>query len=301
MRVCKNCGEVNDNQTQFCINCGQDVFIERQDATCPSCKESVPLEAVFCPNCGQKLLNVETISQDQDVVSLQPLGDVQEDWKSGAVSVKEALSQLYDDNNQMVLDTRETFNCPNCMSELPLSSAFCTVCGTPVSSVIEHKVVKRKICSHCGTPNSLTTPYCSYCFASLADCQMQDFQLAFEEHFFDDGVVKRAVYQSEESKKLAVCSNCGALNDTQQDFCIRCGLKLVVEDQKHYCPVCGADNPYDSSFCSVCNYAFDGVTPGQVEGRWKCECGTINQKESKFCTHCGQPVPKTNKKRGKKK
>ncbi|MBQ2724006.1 MAG: zinc ribbon domain-containing protein [Clostridia bacterium] len=295
MRVCKNCGEVNDSQTQFCINCGHSEFLERNDAVCPNCKEGVSLEAIFCPNCGHKLLNVETIKDTNEVVPVN-----QDDWKKSAVSVKDALSQFYDNNQQMVLDTRETFNCPNCFKEIPVATAYCPSCGTPVSSVVEHKVVKRKVCIHCGTPNPLTVPYCSYCFASLADCQTQDFQLTFEEHFFDDGVVRRAVYQSEESKKLVVCANCGTLNDTQQDFCIKCGLKLVVEDQKHYCPVCGADNPYDASFCSTCNYSFEGVAPSRVEGRWKCDCGAINSKDAKYCERCGNKAPQTNKKRGKK-
>ena len=282
MRVCKNCGEINENNANVCINCGQRDFAEAVDAVCPSCHARINSNAHFCTACGAKL----TVDYDSNGVELPAVKN--DEWASGAVMIKDSLMELYDERNERIVDAKETFDCPNCHSELPISTAFCTKCGTPVASAIEHKVVRRKICVQCSKPNLLTSPYCSYCFSSLADAPEQEFQLAFEQTMLSGSPIKQAVYQSGESKKLLACSNCGTLNDLDKDFCVKCGLKLVIEEPKNYCPVCGAENPFDSTFCSTCQYSFTGTTPENQQGVWKCDCGTANEAECNFCTNCGK-------------
>lgn len=325
MKLCNKCGEINDNEVNVCIKCGARTFTDVPDAVCTVCGKKVRTESQFCSNCGASMVSFAKIKAEaespdgkasvaydvvcpsckahlragtttcdfcgqpipvESLIQQEPAKDGS--WDSDAVSLKQSLSELYDRKNERIIDTRETVFCPNCHSELAITTAFCPHCGTAVTQAVDHKVVIRKICSQCGTPNALTTPYCSYCFSSLADTEEQEFQLSFEDVLLSKGTVKRAVYQSNQSKKLLVCGNCGTLNNTDAEFCVKCGLKLAIEEPKNYCPACGAENDSDAVFCTICQFSFDGATPTAVEGRWLCECGQVNEKGDSYCYHCGK-------------
>ncbi|MEG1706046.1 MAG: zinc ribbon domain-containing protein [Clostridia bacterium] len=304
MKVCKNCGEYNDKNAEFCVNCGYKEFAVEADIICPACKTVNGSRFSHCTNCGATLPNVVTLAPSVQTVSNTAVSEKviessssQSDDKQ---SIKRAIEKLYENKIDEVAD-KETIKCPYCNTELQVNSVYCYKCGKPVYKQNEHKVVKRKICPHCGTPNLVDTPYCSYCFASLSEAETEDFQVDFIETVNDGkNIIRQAIMQSVGSPKVKVCNNCGSLNSLDEHFCVKCGLKLDIEIKHKYCFVCGKQNPLDAVFCEKCQYAFQGVTPDQAKGVWKCSCGQINDKESVFCVKCGQKISNNPVKGGNK-
>lgn len=49
---------------------------------------------------------------------------------------------------------------------------------------------------------------------------------------------------------MKTCDICGSLNLKENNYCIHCGNKLIVE---HFCPFCGESNPDESNYCIKCN------------------------------------------------
>ncbi|MCM1043421.1 MAG: zinc ribbon domain-containing protein [Corallococcus sp.] len=271
MKICKNCGEINQSDAEYCCNCGKASFDLSDELTCPQCGASNGKGYTHCINCGAPLEeNVGT--DDADTLA--------------AVDLRNELQQSYADSQMEA--AKEHTTCPNCGAEIGLNSIYCYKCGTPVSRLQEHRVVRRKVCPHCGTPNLPANPYCSYCFTELANARSDDYQLIHETKQLGKGVVKQAFLQNADGK-LKICNGCGALNRLEEHFCVNCGLKLDMEVQVRYCVNCGAENDADAQFCTKCQWSFDGVSPDSVDGVWNCpNCHHINDKNSDFCTHCGE-------------
>ncbi|MBM4446719.1 MAG: zinc ribbon domain-containing protein [Chloroflexi bacterium] len=55
-------------------------------------------------------------------------------------------------------------------------------------------------------------------------------------------------------EQMVRCSNCGMENPAGQQFCGKCGAKLVteVQQQKIKCPKCGFQNLAGQQFCGSC-------------------------------------------------
>ena len=89
MKKCLGCGEINDNETMFCVNCGNSEFEEIASVTCPNCKAEVRAGAEFCTECGSRLpgVTVEEARRGQDAES-------------------------------------ETFDCPHCNNAIPVTSVY---------------------------------------------------------------------------------------------------------------------------------------------------------------------------------
>ena len=273
MKICKNCGEINLNDSEYCCNCGKNSFVFSEEVTCPVCGAANDKSYTHCTNCGSALSN-------HDV--LPAIGNVTPEEVS---SVRAELQTVYEQS--LNVHAKEQLVCPNCGSSVNINSIYCDKCGTPVYRLNDHRVVKRKICPHCGRPNLPTSPYCSYCFASLADSVSEDFQLIHESKQVGNAVVQQAYLQSQEGKSK-ICNNCGTLNKPDEDFCVNCGLKLVMEPIKLYCPNCGMENQPDSLFCTRCQWSFEGQSPDSVGDLWTCgQCNRLNDKDSQFCFHCG--------------
>ncbi len=49
---CNFCGEANDPDDKFCINCGRDLTSKPQVKACPNCGEKIKAKAQFCGKCG---------------------------------------------------------------------------------------------------------------------------------------------------------------------------------------------------------------------------------------------------------
>lgn len=263
MKTCKNCGEINASDTAFCVNCGSSNFVMQEETVCPHCGAVNDSSSTHCTNCGNDLGASKSVAENN---APQPVG-----VSSGSSDV-------------VVI---ETSKCPNCGTEIALTSMFCYKCGTNVSAVHEHKVVQRKICPHCGRPNPQESHYCTFCYCSLADAKTENLQVVHDHSVLEEGAV-RQVFLESMSGKTIVCTNCGALNKPNEAFCVNCGLKLVVEEPKKYCPECGAENAIDAKHCTTCNFAFEQSQPEDLD-KWTCKhCGCDNEQDSVYCSTCGR-------------
>ena len=285
MKVCKNCGEINTNDNEFCCNCGKQAFVYQEETRCQICGAVNDKSFVYCLNCGNVLRTAKTdVSQLAPNVQ-SPQQPRQEDgYTPVPVTLKEQTANIY--GNMSTATPAETAQCPSCGTIAPIHSIYCQKCGEPVYRLHEHRVVKRKVCSHCGRPNSLEAQFCSYCFCSLANCDTTDMQVVHGNQTVGDEMVKQAFLEDSHGKKK-ICANCGALNALDELFCVNCGLKLDIEEQKKYCPNCGAENPIANTFCTRCQWSFEGAAPGSVDN-WVCpRCHTTNEARNSFCTSCG--------------
>ena len=53
MTFCHNCGQKNDDNSNFCINCGTKLI--KESIKCPKCGKINELDSNFCENCGTNL------------------------------------------------------------------------------------------------------------------------------------------------------------------------------------------------------------------------------------------------------
>ena len=270
MKICKNCGEVNQLNVDYCCNCGKGSFELTEELVCPNCGKGNDATFTHCINCGT-LLNTQRALQAQ--------------------SVKSEIEAIY--STQVAeISLKETSVCPNCGQEVSVNSVFCTSCGAPTHQMHDHRLVKRKICPNCEQPNLPTASLCSMCFSSLKDAELQDFQLVYENTQAGNLSVKTAFLENPFGR-YKICNNCGSMNKFMEDFCHKCGLKLNVEEQVRYCVNCGMENQPDAHFCVKCQWSFDGETVESKQGIWACKkCNHLNQANSTFCTNCGSKKSK---------
>lgn len=273
MKVCKNCGEINTNDSLFCCNCGQSNFIIQEEVACPHCGALNDKSYSHCINCGN------LISDSPAVTSRDGEG-----YTPFPVNLKE-MNDLVDTGLSSV--PSEMARCPHCGALVPITAIFCQKCGVSVANLHAHRVVQRKVCPHCGSFNKLESNLCSFCFNSLLNADTEDLQVTHDSQNLGELVVRQVYLEGVSGKKL-ICPNCGTLNQPKEPFCVNCGLKLDVEEPKKYCPNCGAENPIDSAFCSKCRWSFEGDAPDKIE-KWTCPfCDHVNDKEDLFCPNCGQ-------------
>ncbi len=267
MKVCKNCGEVNVNDSAYCCNCGQSNFITREETVCPSCGAINDNTYSHCTNCGAALVSSA------------------EGYTPVAVNLKDELSKGYATGAMSI--PSEMARCPHCGALVPITAIFCDKCGVSVANLHSHRVVERKICPHCGRFNKLEADLCTYCFGSLINAETEQLQVTHEAHNLGELTVRQAYLEGVKGKNV-ICPNCGTLNPDDEAFCVNCGLKLEIEEVKRYCPNCGAENAADSAFCFKCRYSFEGEAPDTQE-KWTCpNCEHSNEKDDLFCTNCGQ-------------
>ena len=285
MKICKNCGEINSNENEFCSHCGRQTFVYQEETRCPICGAVNDKSFVYCLNCGNVLRTAKADVSRLAPNVQSPQQPRQEDgYTPVPLDFKSQMSDVY--GNMATSTPAETAQCPSCGSIVPIHAIFCQKCGEPVDKLHNHRVVKRKLCPHCGRPNLLEAPFCAYCFCSLAHSETVDMQLVHDVQNIGGEMVKQAFLEDERGKKK-ICTNCGTLNTPDELFCVNCGLKLDVEEQKKYCPNCGAENASLNSFCTKCQWSFEGASPASVE-KWVCSrCQNTNEARNSFCTHCG--------------
>lgn len=278
MKVCKHCGQLNTNDCDFCCNCGKRDFVVQEEIACPHCGAVNDKSFAFCINCGGKM--------QPDVVDIKhaAASTSDEGFTPSPVDARERFSDVY--GGMSVATPQETAKCPTCGAIIPIHAIYCSKCGTSVATLHDHRVVKRKICSHCGRPNSLEARFCSYCFATLVNAATQDMQVVHDSKTLGSGSIKQTFLQDGDGKKK-ICANCGALNAPDEVFCVSCGFKLDCELQKKYCPNCGVENSPDDKFCTRCQWSFEGNNPDTQE-KWVCsKCKNINNASNVYCVACG--------------
>lgn len=281
MKICKNCGEVNTNDSLYCCGCGSSSLVFGEEVVCSHCGATNVSSDVHCTSCGAP---IPTVAEPVVNAPVQPV----EAPKPPVVKVLDENSEHF----KSVIPATETVLCPDCGSPVPITAIFCNHCGANVVKLHQHRVVTRAVCPHCGRPNSLEARYCSYCYSPLDEAETTDMQVTYETEPVGDMVVAQAYLQDHEGKSI-VCPNCSTLNKPGEAFCVNCGLKLIIEDNKKYCPICGTENPADSSFCTKCQWSFTGLSP-DAELKWKCiHCGNVNDREDTFCSQCGAAKKQT--------
>ncbi len=274
MKKCKNCGEILSADAVYCDSCGKDEFVFGKDIACTVCGYVNDEQFTHCTNCGSALT-----AEVAPTVAVEDMAT--------AVDLRTELAYSYGTAVEQS-NTKESAQCPNCGTEVQINSIFCYRCGTPVTRLHENKVLSRKVCSQCSTPNLTTATYCSYCYSSLLDAPLADYQLTYETKTMGKSVVKRAILQGNEGR-FHMCNNCGTVNAHDADFCMHCGLKLVLEENHRYCVNCGAENDGDALFCTKCQWSFEGIDPDKAQQVWKCpECEHINNNNDMYCVECGK-------------
>lgn len=278
MKKCVKCGEITQDASLYCAECGSNRFDHVDDLICPKCGRANPKGYAYCNECGTALGEKPVSAPRQELQRVVTVYQGQRDM---------ATSDL-----DLAMAENECTTCPTCGATLPLNSMFCTNCGTSIASLTEHRHVKRKICSICGSPNMVEAQFCSYCFASLMDAPMEDFELVHEMKQIGDKVYKEAFLQNG-SNKSKICVNCGSVNEMDESYCVKCGYKLDMETQYRYCTKCGAENDSEAQYCAQCQYPFDGNDVNEIGRIWICKtCNYRNNDNSKFCAHCGAPRQK---------
>ena len=274
MKVCKNCGELNTNDSLFCCNCGQSNFILQDEVTCTSCGAVNDKSFVHCINCGNKLGEGHSHQVQQD-----------EGYRPVPVDVRLEHSGVYDLGLSSI--PSEMAHCPHCGAVIPITAIFCPKCGISVANLHVGRIVERKVCPHCGKLNKLDANTCSYCFSGLAHADTEQLRVVHDAQNLGDLTVRQAYLEGLNGKQL-ICPNCSSLNEPKEVFCVNCGLRLEPEAAKKYCPNCGTENLADSAFCAKCRWSFEGEAPGKKE-KWNCHfCNNLNDQDDKYCPNCGR-------------
>lgn len=267
MKVCKSCGEINPNDSEYCCNCGKNKFIYQEEVRCPHCGQANDKSFEHCIHCGGALHEHEHETEAYVAVP---------------VNVREEMTQVYGG-----VTNTESARCPHCNTIVPVTAIFCSKCGTSVASLHEHRIVQRKVCPHCGRLNSIDAARCSYCFCGLGEAMTEDLQITHESQHLGELIVRQTYLEGYNGKKL-ICPNCSTVNAGDEVFCVNCGLKLTIEPVKKYCPNCGTENLSDSEFCSKCRWSFEGADPDKIV-KWSCpRCEHVNSDEDAYCSKCGQ-------------
>jgi ribosomal protein L40E len=278
MKICKKCGEINQAETKYCVSCGSDAFVFSVDFNCPFCGAPNDKASTHCTNCGNPI----SFKQEPAVVHEAPApAPVPAPIRGAAVNV-------YGDNGELVESAaKETVACPCCGAELSITAIYCPICGEMVAKMHQHRVLKRRVCRQCGTPNAPENPFCTYCYQSLSDATNEEFQLVHKSVQLSSGTVKVAQLHGN-SADYHICNNCGALTAVGKDFCSQCGQKLVVEEQKRYCVNCGFENAPEAKFCMKCQWSFEGDLPNKDKPMWVCpHCDAHNDHDNLYCIKCG--------------
>ena len=140
MKICKNCGEINQSNVDFCCNCGKNSFELTAETVCSTCGKPNASTFTHCIHCGSAL-QLQLTSQAQ--------------------SVKDEIEAIY--STQVAeISLKETASCPNCGQEVAVNSVYCVHCGAPTHQIHDHRVVKRKVCQHCEQPN-MPLQTCALC------------------------------------------------------------------------------------------------------------------------------------------
>jgi ribosomal protein L40E len=69
-------------------------------------------------------------------------------------------------HNEAILEIKGSRKCPKCGASIPLSSAFCGVCGSqfdPPQTVSDQPSEEKKFCTNCGAAIAAGAAFCTSC------------------------------------------------------------------------------------------------------------------------------------------
>ncbi|NXO71634.1 DZAN1 protein, partial [Phainopepla nitens] len=140
--------------------------------------------------------------------------------------------------------------CLECRHLVPMNTPSCIICESPIAPQLQPQnniCIKGKvICQVCGTGNPLHHKHCATCETKLPEVQMPVF-----------GGESCPAVQGQQ-RKMAQCSKCSGVNQSDARFCAWCGAKARAP------------------------------APGPPPSYFACsKCGTSNQPYARFCVSCG--------------
>ncbi|NXS01745.1 DZAN1 protein, partial [Oxylabes madagascariensis] len=141
--------------------------------------------------------------------------------------------------------------CLECRHLVPMNTPTCIICESPIAPQLQppnNICIKGKvICQVCGTGNPLHHKHCVTCESKLPEVQMPVF----------GGDSCPGPLQDQQGK-MAQCSKCNGMNQSDAHFCAWCGAKACAP------------------------------APGLPPSYFTCsKCGTSNQPYARFCMSCG--------------
>ncbi|XP_039915661.1 double zinc ribbon and ankyrin repeat-containing protein 1 isoform X3 [Hirundo rustica] len=134
--------------------------------------------------------------------------------------------------------------CLECRHLVPMKTPTCIICESPIAPQLQPKTntcIKGKvICQMCGTGNPLHHKHCATCESKLPKVQMPMFG--------GDSCPPLLGQQ----RKMAQCSKCNGMNQSNARFCAWCGAKPGPPPSYFTCSKCGTSNQPYARFCMSC-------------------------------------------------
>ncbi|NXC97462.1 DZAN1 protein, partial [Certhia familiaris] len=136
--------------------------------------------------------------------------------------------------------------CLECRYLVPMNTPTCIICESPIAPQLQPQnniCIKGKvICQVCGMGNPLHHKHCASCESKLPEVQMPTFG--------GDSCPPLPGQQT----KMAQCSKCSGVNQSNARFCAWCGAKARPGPPPSYftCSKCGTSNQPYARFCVSC-------------------------------------------------
>jgi hypothetical protein len=128
-----------------------------------------------------------------------------EEFAAMVQSVFESEEKIANYKKQ-VQDIKGVIRCAKCGAEVPRGVAFCSACGTPMTSnTVTDNMEDCVVCQNCGTAVKKNMRFCTCCGSPMNQ---------------PSNVVAPQPVQGR------VCPNCGNALDEDSTFCTECGTRL---------------------------------------------------------------------------
>ena len=233
MKVCQECGFKNNDDTKFCVNCGNNIqnCVSIPVKICQQCGHQNNENTSFCVNCGNKLPDLtppQTQEPEEDNLKDETPEAIDEPEAIAEEDVSEEIEESEDSVEDETPDEPEETSDDDgveSVDEVEESSEDETpeetVDDKTSESTDEPDVVNQessvKTCNSCGHENDPATTFCVNCGSKIGD----EPQVDAEEDAGEE------VDAQESSVKT--CKACGHENAPETAFCVNCGNDLDNE------------------------------------------------------------------------
>ncbi len=197
--ICPVCGRAADRQFGFCPWCGKEFEPVRH---CPNCGAEIDGEDLFCSKCGAKC------------------GDADEPAPHAEAEAPAEPPKPVDPRLTL------TFICADCREKLTgITGESCPRCGG---------TNLKSICRSCGSLNDSGEEICLKCGKPIIDQpKVVDPRLTLTFICADcreksTGITGESCPHCGSKKLKSVCQNCGSLNDSGEEICLKCGKPVIA-------------------------------------------------------------------------